>query len=159
GRRDFPLLRPPPGGWSFHFFQRIRKVGAPNAQVNIEVVQRAADTDPEAFFRKHYPDLHRYISGSTGLPQADVDDLVQETLVQAWRDRAQFGNASAPSTWLLSIARNRVRDLLRRHKVRRDTDRVLRALGRMQVEEVAPDLLESAELGARVREVLNALPP
>jgi RNA polymerase sigma-70 factor (ECF subfamily) len=126
--------------------------------VRIEVVDQAADAAAGAFFRAHYPDLYRYVSASTGLPGADVDDLVQETLVQAWRDRGRFGSAGAPLPWLLGIARNRVRDLLRRRRVRRDADRILRALGRMQIEEVAPDLLESAELGARVREALQQLP-
>src|SRR6185436_13514669 len=104
------------------------------------------------------PDLVRYISAATGFSRADVDDLVQETLVQAWRDRRQFENASAPLTWLLGIARNRIRDLLRRRQVRSDADRIARALGRMDVEEVPRDVLESEELGARVRVALQALP-
>lgn len=124
----------------------------------METVGRAADPDPGAFFRAHYPDLYRYISATTGFARADVDDLVQETLVQAWRDRRRFENASAPLTWLFGIARNRIRDLLRRRRVRSDADRIARALGRLDVEELPRDVLESAELGARVREALQGLP-
>ena len=124
----------------------------------METVGRAADPDPGGFFRAHYPELYRYLSATTGLPRADVDDLVQETLVQAWRDRHRFENGSAPLPWLLGIARNRVRDLLRRRKVRSDADRVARALGRLDAEELPTDVLESAELGARVRVALQSLP-
>lgn len=124
----------------------------------MEIVDRASGADPGAFFRAHYPDLYRYVSASTGFSRTDIDDLVQETLVQAWRDRDRFENGSSTLTWLLGIAKNRVRDLLRRQRVRRDADRVLRALGRLEVEEVSTDLLQSAELGIRVREALQALP-
>ena len=157
-----PLDRPAPRRYSRHpppFSRRIPPGGAPMGMVRIEMVDRTADADPGAFFRSHYPDLYRYISASTGLSRADVDDLVQETLVQAWRDRRQFEKTDAPSAWLLAIARNRVRDLLRRRRVRQDADAVLRALGRLEIDEVAPDLLESAELGVRVREALRSLPP
>jgi len=124
----------------------------------METVGRAADSDPGAFFRTHYPDLYRYISATTGFSRADVDDLVQETLVQAWRDRSRFENASAPLTWLLGIARNRIRDLLRRRRTRSDADRIALALGKLDREELPADVLESAELGARVRDALQGLP-
>ena len=44
--------------------------------------------------------------------EASVEDLWQETLWCSWRDREQheWRNLSAWRTWLLSIARNRVRD-------------------------------------------------
>ena len=95
---------------------------------------------------------------STGFPRADVDDMVQETMVQAWRDRERFEHGAVPLTWLLAIARNRVRDLLRKQRVRQDSDRVLRALGRLEIEDVSSDVLECFELGLRVRQALEALP-
>lgn len=122
------------------------------------MVDRAADADPGAFFRAHYPELYRFVSSFTGFPPVDVDDVVQETLVQAWRDRSRFEHEASPLTWLRSIARNRARDLLRRRRVRRDADRVLRALGRLEADDLSADLLESEELGARVREALHGLP-
>jgi len=122
------------------------------------MVDRTADADPGAFFRAHYPELYRFVSSSTGFPPADVDDVVQETLVQAWRDRSRFEHDASALTWLRSIARNRARDLLRRRRVRRDADRVLRSLGRLETEDLSPDLLDSEELGARVRDALHGLP-
>ncbi len=118
----------------------------------------AADADPGAFFRAHYPDLYRFVSARSGLPRTDVEDLTQETLVQAWRDRERFRKEASPKTWLLGIARNRIQDFLRKARVRREGDRVVQALARLDSEELPGDVLESADLGARVRRALHELP-
>ena len=117
----------------------------------------ATDTDPEAFFRAYYPELYRYISAKSGLPSSDVEDLAQETMVQAWRDRDRFKGQAATRTWLRSIAGNRIRDHHRKSQVRRDSGPVLRALARLHAEELPPSVLDSIELGSKVRLALNRL--
>src|SRR5260370_17255181 len=42
----------------------------------------------------------------------DADDLVQETLMRAWKGRAQFEGRSMVRTWLYRIATNACLDLL-----------------------------------------------
>ncbi|MFJ4192612.1 MULTISPECIES: RNA polymerase sigma factor [Pseudomonas] len=40
--------------------------------------------------------------------QADVDDLMQMTYLEAWRNQHKFAGASRPETWLFGIASNLV---------------------------------------------------
>jgi RNA polymerase sigma-70 factor (ECF subfamily) len=59
---------------------------------------------------RHELQLHCYrIVGST----QDAEDLVQETLLAAWRGLDQFGGRASIRTWLYRIATNRSLDALR----------------------------------------------
>jgi len=114
------------------------------------------ETDPSAFFDEFHARVFRYIASSTGAPAADVDDLVQETLLEAWKNRAQYRGDSALETWVLAIARNRVKMRLRSLGRRGEIDRALRA---MDSEEIPDAVLRDAETVAAVRRALEALPP
>jgi len=113
------------------------------------------DTDPSAFFDEFHPRVFRYIASSTGAPAADVDDLVQETLLEAWRNRGQYKGDSALGTWVLAIARNRVKMRLRSLGRRGEIDRALRSMDR---EEIPDAVLRDDETVAAVRRALEALP-
>lgn len=64
--------------------------------------------------------VFRYIFGLTGGPQAEVEDLVAETFIRAWKARHGFeGEAQAAVGWLIRIARRLVIDDYRRAAVRR----------------------------------------
>lgn len=56
----------------------------------------------------------RGMMGELARQHYDPDDVWQETLLMAWRDRAKFEwrGPSAFRRWLLEIARNRIRDLV-----------------------------------------------
>jgi RNA polymerase sigma-70 factor (ECF subfamily) len=114
------------------------------------------ETDPSAFFDEFHPRVFSYIASSTGAPAADVDDLVQETLLEAWKNRAQYRGDSALETWVLAIARNRVKMRLRSRVRRGEIDRALHAMDR---EELPDAVLRDAETIAAVRRALEALPP
>jgi len=45
---------------------------------------------------------------------ADVEDLVQETMIQAWQDLPRLREPDRARQWLLQIARNRCRDYFKR---------------------------------------------
>src|SRR3954469_9421603 len=52
-------------------------------------------------------------------PNADPDDVVQESLARAWQKRGQFDPArGTPTTWLLAILADQARSA-RRSRVRR----------------------------------------
>jgi RNA polymerase sigma-70 factor (ECF subfamily) len=109
--------------------------------------------DPSAFFDEAYPAVFRFVASLTGAPAADVDDLVQEALLEAWRGRASFRGESSFLTWVLGIARRRA--LARRRSTARAED-VLRALRNLDAP-IPADLLREEELIARVRGALEAI--
>jgi len=61
--------------------------------------------------RRHAPALARFVA-SLG-ERADVEDVVQETFVRAFGSLDGFRGESSLRTWLLTIARNLVRDRVR----------------------------------------------
>lgn len=113
------------------------------------------EADPAAFVRQFYPQLYAFVSAATGAARSDVEDLVQETLLQAWRDR---GRASRDAAWILAIARHRIADFFRARRRTEKADDVLKALARMDTDRIPDDLLERVELGSRVRAALQELP-
>lgn len=58
---------------------------------------------------------------------ADSEDLVQETLIKAWRGRAGFEGRSSARSWLYKIATNACLDFLDSRKERRAGDQVVSA--------------------------------
>jgi RNA polymerase sigma-70 factor (ECF subfamily) len=53
-----------------------------------------------------------------GMPETDVDDVVQESFIAAWRNLGLYDPARPFRGWLFRIALNKMRDLHRRHRVR-----------------------------------------
>jgi RNA polymerase sigma-70 factor (TIGR02960 family) len=83
--------------------------------VNTPTLARARLGDDDAFREltdpyRHELQLHCYrIVGST----QDAEDLLQETLLSAWRGLEQFDERASMRTWLYRIATNRSVDALR----------------------------------------------
>jgi RNA polymerase sigma-70 factor (TIGR02960 family) len=83
--------------------------------VTDRALARARAGDEDAFREltdpyRHELQLHCYrIVGST----QEAEDLVQETLLAAWRGLEQFGERASIRTWLYRIATNRCLDALR----------------------------------------------
>ena|SRR5438105_4741435 len=71
----------------------------------------------ERLARTHAGRLASFLRRRVGNP-ADVDDLVQETLLEALRCRGEFQHQSRPETWLFGIALNLTRTYYKRAKVR-----------------------------------------
>jgi RNA polymerase sigma-70 factor (ECF subfamily) len=63
--------------------------------------------------RRHARPLARYLAGA-GAPSADLDDLVQDTLVRAFRAVGKFRGQCQFRTWLLTIGGNVLKDAGRR---------------------------------------------
>ena len=110
--------------------------------------------DPAAFFDEHYEEVRRFLGAATGARASDVEDLVQETLLHAWRNRAQFRGEASPLTWIMSIARNRGRLYVRSRQRAGSAEKALRALAAVETELIPEDLLEVAEVIGKVRGAL-----
>src|SRR5213080_3577430 len=63
--------------------------------------------------RRHARALARFLA-SAGAPDADLDDLVQETFIRAFRGVGRFRGQCRFRTWLLTIGGNVLKDAVRR---------------------------------------------
>ena len=63
----------------------------------------------DALIRKHSRRLHSFVRRRIGNP-ADVEEVVQETCLEAVRCLDRFQGQSRPETWLFGIAMNLVRN-------------------------------------------------
>ena len=122
----------------------------------LESTDMRLDLDSSAFFDEFHPLVFRFVAGATGASAADVDDLVQETLLYAWKNRAQYRGEASPLTWVLSIARNRIRMRKRWLGKRAQVEAALQAV---EIHEIPDDVLSSAELAGAVRRALGGLDP
>jgi len=103
---------------------------------------------------RHGTALARFLSAS-GAQQADLDDLVQETFLRAFRSIAGFRGQCQFRTWLLTIGSNVLKDEGRRAAKRKvvPLDENLRASGGSPHDEAV-----AAEAEGRLGQVLTELP-
>jgi RNA polymerase sigma-70 factor (ECF subfamily) len=66
-------------------------------------VEGAIAPEFEAVYREHHAFVWRVVR-RLGVPDADVDDVVQEVFIVAHRRLAEFEGRSAVTTWLFGIA-------------------------------------------------------
>lgn len=112
--------------------------------------RRAMETVLERFL----PTVHRFVAAKLGNSPADVDDVVQETLIGAAASihRLRGENESALVSWLLGIARFKVADHFRR-SAGKDTVALTDSSESGPVASVEDEVLGRA----RDRELLEAL--
>ena len=66
----------------------------------------------EAFYKRHASAVYSFAFRRMGdAPLAD--EVVNDTLLQAWVSASTFAGQSSPKTWLLGIAKNKTLDALR----------------------------------------------
>ena len=99
------------------------------------------------------PSLHRYCARMTGSVM-DGEDVVQETLIEAYRKLDQFDESRPLKPWLFRIAHNRSIDFLRRKGVRDEAEAAA----------AVPEAVSPAEpavlgLGTAVERLVITLPP
>jgi len=63
--------------------------------------------------RRHARPLARFLAG-TGAPEAELDDLVQETFIRAFRSVDRFRGQCQFRTWLMAIGGNVLKDFGRK---------------------------------------------
>ncbi len=82
-----------------------------------ELIELIASGDQEAFdtfYRRFAPMVHGITLSR--VPRNDVDDLVQEVFISAFRNIRTLRDGNAIGAWLATIARNRAAEYFRRFK-------------------------------------------
>src|SRR6266567_341220 len=104
--------------------------------------------------RRHARALARFLAGA-GAFEADVDDLVQETFIRAFRAVGKFRGQCRFRTWLLTIGGNVLKDAHRRAK----RARVVPLEDELRSTEGDPhEHTVAGEAEGRLRDGLRALP-
>jgi len=120
----------------------------PAAELDLPEVVRRAQLGSHAAFESlavaYGNRLHRFIALRVG--PADARDVLQETLVAAWRSLPRLDSAERFWPWLAGIAANKAADAHRRHRPTAELDAELPG---------APGVGGSLE----IREAVAALPP
>ena len=122
-----------------------------------ELVAGAARGDAAAqreLYRRARPRVVRVAQAFASLDQADVEDVVQETFVKAFRAIDQLKTAAQFEPWLLTIARNRAISLHRR----RAAERTASAEPSEEAAELFPEALRTERDAAVVRQLIDELP-
>jgi RNA polymerase sigma-70 factor (ECF subfamily) len=135
------------------------KPSEPGERNDEELMLAHARGDANAFgrlFTRFAPQLLR-IARRQVSREADAQDIVQQTFLQAHRARHDFKAHMRLRPWLVTIALNLGRDLLRRRGRRPETDIDTVPLADPAVREPGSDG-EEAERSGRVRAALAMLP-
>jgi len=116
--------------------------------------QRGDEQAATELVGRHARALARFLAGA-GAPEADLDDLVQETFIRAFRSMDRFRGQCQFRTWLLTIGGNVLKDHGRRASRRKvmPLDEAVRDGGGDPHE-----LAEAREAEARLAAGLQELP-
>lgn len=109
----------------------MRPLGAPRvADESVAIVERMAAGDSAALaelyelYRKTLISYLHLMTPDHGL----VEEIVQDTLLAAWRGASGYARQGSVRSWLLAIARRRASDALRRQEPRAADSAVLEHL-------------------------------
>ncbi|HWA55655.1 MAG TPA: sigma-70 family RNA polymerase sigma factor [Gemmatimonadales bacterium] len=129
----------------------------PSAPADIELVRAYRAGDERAattLVTRHAAGIARFLNGA-GADGADLDDLVQETFIRAFRAIDGWRGEAAFRSWLLSIASNLLKDQFRKQR-----GRTLVAIEETELaaHEDPASALDATEAERRLAEGLATLP-
>lgn len=123
------------------------------------LVERARGGDLRAMdelVRRHHASAYRVALGILR-DEDGAADVAQDAFLKAFRGLERFRGDASFRTWLLTIAGNEARGVLRKMSRRQETG--LEFAGSVAIDqEGADDALQKAEEAERVRELLKGLP-
>src|SRR5262245_63592182 len=126
-------------------------------------VAQAKGGDQEAFrvlVERHSRSIYRLAYRMTGRPE-DAEDVVQETLVRAYKQLGRFEARSNFGTWLYRVGFNCAIDYMRA-RPHRESAEPHETLERISPDTSAPsmdDLVFAGQISERVQHALNELSP
>lgn len=121
----------------------------------ILAVSEHRDRDAFVWLFQHYAPRVKAYHMRSGLPLEVAEELAQETLLTIWRKAAMYDpRRASPSAWVITIARNRKIDFLRRERHPDEFTVAPPGPGPSTPE----DDLDVAEGEQRVRQALDELP-
>lgn len=128
----------------------------------LEVFSAAQDGDPAAFgeiYRRCEPRVRRQLSGR--IPSSQIDDVVNETFLRAWRSLKQFRwQGTDPIAWVLVIARHLAADYWSLARNRRELAAEDPAShGPMIPQRGADDIVIDLVEAERLHDAVRQLPP
>jgi RNA polymerase sigma-70 factor (ECF subfamily) len=127
-----------------------------------EIFAAAQNAEPGAFsqlYRSCEPRVRRQLSGR--VPSSQVDDLVNETFLRAWRNLQQFKwQGTDPMAWMMVIARNLAADYWSLARNRREMATEDPAIfGQPTPGRGADDIVIDLVEAERLRDMVKQLPP
>jgi len=130
---------------SMFFFAKSEQeqTAAPPQAAPVLIVERVRQGDAAAFdelYRMFAPMIHGIILAR--VRRDEVDDIVQEVFLSAFKNLHSLREASAVGAWLAMIARNRAAEFYRRDR---------------PTEELSEDLREKETHKTEAREILKAI--
>jgi RNA polymerase sigma-70 factor (ECF subfamily) len=128
--------------------------GSPNEAQRLAAAAAGDDDAVRWLLDEVAPVVHGFLYARLGGDAAAVDDLLQETVIEAVRGAGGFRGDAQLSTWMCAIARRRVA----RHFERERRDEVRRANLRVVPEAGLDESLERAEQRDEVVRALGRLP-
>lgn len=119
--------------------------------------QRASNGDQAAFHalvRRHAPAMRAYAIRLTG-STSDADDVLQETLIQAWKKLDTLEDPAKVRSWLMTLTSRKAIDLMRTRKPNVSIDAVAESSSPAQTPEQSA--ITGSQMGA-LSEALKTLP-
>ncbi len=123
------------------------------------------DRDFEKFFSEYFPRLYRFALTRLDSEDDAIQDIVQNTLINAMRGMAGYKGEAAMFTWLCQICRNEINGHFRKLNrsvpvVQQDDDSIRPILEALEAEASAdPDnQYQGTQLKRIIQEVLDHLP-
>src|SRR5262249_38392249 len=121
--RAAPLLA---GAVSGRYHERDRPAGLPpslpvgmNDHALLSAVQRGDRAAFDRLVRDHHTRVYGYLRVRL-FERSDVEDLPQEVFIRAYQSQARFDVQTMARPWLIGIARNLLREHIRKAKRRRE---------------------------------------
>lgn len=96
----------------------------PSETTDEALVALSCDGDTWAFgqLARRYAPAMKAVASRLGPSPADIDDIVQESLIQAWQRLNTLDDPGAVRSWLLRLTARKAIDHARRHKFHDDVD-------------------------------------
>jgi RNA polymerase sigma-70 factor (ECF subfamily) len=111
-------MNTPPEGKVVPFQRKAPWLSEATDQVLVAACAMNDSAAMAELFDRYCDAVHRFLSRVVGAAQADVDDMVHTTFLEALRSVGRFRGQSSVKTWLFGIAanvgRHHIRDQVRR---------------------------------------------